>query len=234
MNALHCRRAGFSLIELLVVISVIGILVALIIPAVGAVQANARKMAAASNLRQIALAYKNYSEAGGGRARTIPADTAGPHEWALVLAREVGFNDPAIYILEDDDAAAAVSSDFPRVVGAPSGTDGSGEWAVDANFAAYPLSFAVVAGLSTQAPANTPLAWTRGLGATDNTWDATNGVYGGDGGHVARLDGSVTFIRDTAEDGGVFVNPTNQTPTSNAQDALQPATARILQSSPGS
>ena len=98
MSTARRPQFGFTLVELLVVIAIIGILVALLLPAVQAAREAARKTQCKNNLRQLAIGLLNYHDANGYFPRTA----------------DFGWSVRVLDFLESHDAKGLIDFDYPN------------------------------------------------------------------------------------------------------------------------
>jgi prepilin-type N-terminal cleavage/methylation domain-containing protein/prepilin-type processing-associated H-X9-DG protein len=78
-----CKRAAFTLVELLVVIGIIALLIGILLPALSRAREQAAKTTCMSNMRQVAMAYVGYANENKG---WLPASSRGggpirAHDW---------------------------------------------------------------------------------------------------------------------------------------------------------
>ena len=193
--------SGFTLVELLTVIAIIGILMALLFPTVGKFRESAQRTVDATNLREIVKAAQIYAAENNDRLPDPAAILAqnpapvsggtGPFLWAGILAQRGLLTDPTFYFAKNDPA---FNGTYPGAIVSPTNRN-----QLDPSFVTNRiLSLEFVGGLRMTDPATTPIAFTRGL-LPNGTWSAENGVYRDSGGHIAFLGGNVQFYPNLTE-----------------------------------
>lgn len=228
-------QKGFTLIELITVITIVGILAGLLYPTITGIMNRSKRAESANDIKQIALAYVQYQSDNNGRNVPIrisknPSsgqdalfEVTSVYHLAYEFAWRGYLNEGSIYQISTD-RHVELQGVNPQAVAERDSAESP--WVLSQTFSQAPISFDLVAGLSSNAPSSTPIAITRGLDSQTGKWESDDTVspYGSDGGHIAFLDGHVEWYSSV---NGELTDPVTRRPANNFLQSISQG-ARIF------
>jgi type II secretory pathway pseudopilin PulG len=199
-----CKNKSFTLVEIVFTLAIIGILLAIFLPATSAIKLSAQKVKDQSNLRTIAAAWR---ECAINRGWTFAAEAIGVTIFVEQLAgrgrtsvADMVLNDANVYISPGDKYASKLKYEALTRLDNTQKITYTSAFASTSNFMssgerdAQRISYCLIANLPSNAPLDTtPFAFTRGL-REDGKWDEKSGLYGSKGGYVVFCDGHTTWF----------------------------------------
>lgn len=217
------RREAFTLLELLIVITIIAILSAIVVPVANSVVGMARRAAAGSNARQIALGLRTYAIDHGGR---FPA--GGSNEKGALRNANDAFRLIIDYVDRDERLFAVPGSAWGPAADGRCDTP-------EETLAAGENHFAYIAGLTSDSRGTWPLVvdGTDGSGGYTVVRGQRGGVWQGRYAVVARVDGGAEAVPLRGSGDRRYL-PRHGDPERNALDVadyMGPA-ARLLDPAP--
>jgi prepilin-type N-terminal cleavage/methylation domain-containing protein/prepilin-type processing-associated H-X9-DG protein len=162
------KKGAFTLVELLVVITIIGILIALLLPAVQAAREIARRIQCSNNLKQIGLGIHTYHNT----FEALPAGSGGPYSASTANKARYSLFVPILPFLEQTNVYNALAQDTLAPNGNFSGVIGT---AHAAKISLYLCPTSGSPGLTKTEDQSGKCSYKYCLGDNAAVWSITNG-----------------------------------------------------------